>query len=261
MTVSGGRVNIPGVPLNALIAVAFRVPQNQVTGPDWMIAQRFDIQATMPAGASEDQIPEMLQRLLADRFKLAVHREKKEQSLYALVVAKGGLKVMPSTAEPDAPAAVADADPNAPRPPPSPVIPLGRARVRVTEDANSGTLSGPLTGTVRGTMGSDGKMRLDAPNMTFEGLADLLTQFIREPVMDMTGLKGPYQMVLEIARPTNEAQMAQAQAGGAGVPSASNPTENPFFAAVQKLGLKLESRKLSVEVVVVDHLEKAPTEN
>jgi uncharacterized protein (TIGR03435 family) len=266
MTTDAGRVDIGFTPLSTLIPLAFRVPENQVTGPDWMRTQNFDIQAKLPAGASEEQIPEMLQALLADRFKLVVHRENKEQSVYALVVAKGGLKIKPSATQADAPAAVAGADPNVPAPPRGEVVPMGGGPVRVTDEAGGrgGTLSGPRTGTVRATMGSDGNMRLDAPNMTFEGLADLLTALVRRPVLDMTGLKGPYQMVLEMPRgDANDARAAQAQAGGAGgAPTASDPAEGiPVFGAVEKLGLKLESRKLPVETIVIDHLEKAPTDN
>ncbi len=263
MTTDAGRVDIAFMRLSTLIPLAFRVPENQVTGPDWMTTQAFDIQAKLPAGAAEDQIPEMLQALLVDRFKLVVHRENKEQSVYALVVAKGGLKIKPSAPRADAPAAVAGADPNAPTPPPGEVVSMGGAQVRVTDEpgGRGGTLTGARTGTVRGTMGPDGVMRLDAPNMTFEGLADLLTQLVRRPVLDMTGLKGPYQMVLEMPRgDANDARAAQAQAGGA--PTASDPAEGlPVFGALQKLGLKLESRKLPVETIVIDHLEKVPTDN
>ena len=258
MTTNAGRVDITGIPLTTLIPLAFRVPQSRVMGPDWMGAQRFDIHAKMPAGASEDQIPEMLQALLADRFKLVVHRETKEQSVYALVVAKGDLKVKPASPETDASAPVAAADPNVP-PPPAAVMPLGGGQVRLMDDPNGrgGTLTGLRTGTVRMTMGSDGAVRMEAPNMTFEGLADLLTQMLRRPVVDMTGLKGRFQIVLEL--PPGEA--TQARAGGSGIPTASDPMESPIFAAARKLGLKLESRKMPVEIIVVDHLEKTPTEN
>jgi uncharacterized protein (TIGR03435 family) len=266
MTTNGGRVEILGMTLMNLIPLAFRVPQSQVNGPNWMAGQRFDIQARMPPGVPEDQIPEMLQALLADRFKLMVHRQSKEQAVYALVVSKGALKLKPASSEADANTPTIAVDPALP--PPTAVVPLGGGQVRLTDDPKdrAGTLSGSRTGTVRMAMGADGTMHLDAPNMSLEGLSDVLTQLLRQPVVDMTGIKGRYQMALEIPRGNvaNDAGAAPAQAGGAGlqgVPTASAPMENPIFSAVQKLGLKLESRKMSVEVVVVDHLEKAPTEN
>ncbi len=117
ITMDGGRVNFAGIQMTGLIAYAFGVPQNRVTGPDWMQGQRIDIQAKLPAGATEDQVPAMLQTLLADRFKLTIHREHKDQSGYALVVAKGGAKVKPAAPDAEPPAQPPPAlDPDAPRP-------------------------------------------------------------------------------------------------------------------------------------------------
>jgi uncharacterized protein (TIGR03435 family) len=99
--------------------------------------------------------------------------------------------------------------------------------------------------------------------MALEGLADLLTQLLRQPVIDVTGLRGRFQMVLQIPRGdgVSEARAAQAQPGRPGIPAASDSTESPILGAVQKLGLKLESRKMPVEIIFIDHLEKTPTEN
>lgn len=267
MTVNAGRIDYAGIPMPTLLSLAFGVSPNQINGPDWMREQRFDIQAKMPAGASEDQVPQMLQALLEERFKLTVHRERKDQSGYALVVAKGGLKVKEAEADADTPAPAAKADPDAPPPPPSMVVPLGGAQTRITEDPNGrgATVTNALLGTVRASEGPTG-MRLEAPSTTFEGLANLLAELLRQPVTDMTGLKGRYQVFLEMSQDemVNQARARGGQEGGgpgAATPTASDPTGSPFFAAVQKLGLKLESRKLPVETIVVDHLEKTPTEN
>jgi uncharacterized protein (TIGR03435 family) len=265
MTMDKGRVDYARVPLLALISLAYKISPNQIKGPDWLREQTFDIQATLPAGATDEQLPEMLQALLADRFKLTVHRENKDQSVYALVVAKGGLKVKEASPE-EAPAPVPAADPNAPPPPPSMVMPLGGAQTRISEDSKGATVSNPLLGTVRASQGQNGSMRLEAPNTTFEGLSGLLTEFLRQPVVDMTGLQGRYQVILEM-NPSEMADAARAagesQAGAAGPPSAPavDPRANMFIGAVQKLGLRLDSRKLPVETIVVDHLEKTPTDN
>jgi uncharacterized protein (TIGR03435 family) len=108
------RVDIECASLRTLIAYAFHSYPARVTGPEWMVgpgSPKFNIAAKLPEGAPENQIPEMVQALLADRFNLATHRAATEQEIYALVVAKGGLKVkqaglsvprMPT--EPDAPA-------------------------------------------------------------------------------------------------------------------------------------------------------------
>jgi uncharacterized protein (TIGR03435 family) len=125
-------------------------------------------------------------------------------------------------------------------------------------------------------MGEDGAMHLEAAKITMAGLAELLTSFVDRPVLDMTELKGAYQVTLDLSM---QEMMAAAQASGAmagrgfggpgggtpganvTVPTASDPSGDAIFHAVQKLGLKLDARKAPVETIVVDHLEEAPTEN
>lgn len=72
-----------------LIHTAYRVNANQVQGPEWMKSEKFDVVAKLPAGASREQAPEMLQALLAERFKLAAHRATQVLPAYALVMRKG----------------------------------------------------------------------------------------------------------------------------------------------------------------------------
>src|SRR6476659_5055448 len=80
MTINAARVDIGNLSLADLIRIAYKIKSYQLTGPDWMPAQRFDMQAKMPEGATKEQVPEMLQTLLADRFKLSIHRDSKEHS-------------------------------------------------------------------------------------------------------------------------------------------------------------------------------------
>ena len=154
-----GRVDIECATLTDLIGYAFRFPPDRIAGPDWMMAlgsPRFDIAATLPQGASVKQIPEMVQALLADRFRLVLHRGTREHALYALVVAKSGLKV--KEAPSDAGAAILDtdvaADPDAAA---SRVMVVGEAQSRTTPNADgkgeTTTISNPRMGTVRGTDG------------------------------------------------------------------------------------------------------------
>jgi uncharacterized protein (TIGR03435 family) len=84
-----------GMSLSALISYAYGVKLQQVTGPDWLTTERFDIEAKLPEGASMERVPEMMQRLLAERFGLKFHRESKEFPVYALVAAKAGIKLTP----------------------------------------------------------------------------------------------------------------------------------------------------------------------
>ena len=90
--------------LKELIATAYSLKAFQITGPDWIndMSQRFDIVGKMPDGSTVDQAPQMLQALLAERFKLAVHRENKDPSVMALVVGKGGPKLKESSPDPRA---------------------------------------------------------------------------------------------------------------------------------------------------------------
>jgi len=99
MRVSPDRVEFESAPLSYLIRLAYKVEDYQVSGPDFMDRARFDIVAMMPGGAGTEQIPEMLQALLAERFKLVVRKETNEQTVYALVVGKDGPQMKESGAE------------------------------------------------------------------------------------------------------------------------------------------------------------------
>lgn len=87
------RINYPGITLRSLLAQAYGVAIEQITGPKWIGEERFDVVATLPAGATSQQIAVMLQHLLAQRFGVTVHEENKPAKFFALVPAKGGVKM------------------------------------------------------------------------------------------------------------------------------------------------------------------------
>jgi uncharacterized protein (TIGR03435 family) len=93
MNLSPGRLTCSSVNLRKLIAQAYSVKDFQLSGPDWLNSEIYDIAATMPPATSTDQVLLTMQNPLADRFQLALHRETKEIPMYALVVGKGGLKI------------------------------------------------------------------------------------------------------------------------------------------------------------------------
>jgi uncharacterized protein (TIGR03435 family) len=275
LTMNGGRVYFACISLTGLVGYAFGIPQGLISGPDWMMAQTFDVVANLPGGASESQVPEMFQTLLEDRFKLAIHRENKEQPVYGVLVAKGGLRLKQATLAADAPAP--DVDPNAPPCPPQSfncapnVANLGGVRTTSTPlSQTTRRIASSRIGTALFTRVRPGEQRLEAPNTTLEGLADLLTMVggTGQPVIDLTGVKGRYQVVLEIStagalnRPRAEAAQATADVPAFGP---ADPMANSVVAALQvalkKIGLQLEPRKGPVENLIVDHLEKTPTEN
>jgi uncharacterized protein (TIGR03435 family) len=272
--VDAARAEYHYMPLKALIAVAYDVKQYQITGPPWLATERFDIAAKMPDGASKDDAPKMLQALLAERFKLAAHRETQERPVLALLVAKDGpkLKESPPDTEP--------IDENAPLKPGEMKIDSPDGPVRITRNADgSRTTNMGAKGIVTFRMDRDTQMMtLESSKVTMAGFADMLSNMLQmggdsRRVVDMTDLKGNYQVAVEISLAD---AMAAARAQGFGppppagggapgasaVPSASDPGGgSSVYASVKKLGLKLEPRKAQVEQIIVDHVEKTPTED
>jgi len=270
MKIDASRVDIGNFSIAALIAKAYDVKSYQISGPDWltaMSAQRFDIVAKMPEGTNKDQVPEMLRTLLAERFKLTIHRENKEQSVYALVVGKGGHKMKEAEPLPVAPATAPDGGP-------APPASTGSNQVSINTTAKGAEVSDGQGGKQKMSMGADGKsMHIENSRVTMAAFAESLTPMVDRPVVDMTELKGFYQIEMDIPM---EELMAIARKAGAPIPTggpgggdagrapadaAVEPSGGSVFTTVQKLGLKLESRKSAVSQVVVDHAEKAPTEN
>jgi uncharacterized protein (TIGR03435 family) len=107
----GAQFRIGGLTIKDYISMAYAVKLNQISGPDWITTDRFDIAATLPDGARQDQVPIMMQTLLEDRFELKTHREKKDLPVYALRVASGGLKMTEVLPDPG----VELSDPKAPQ--------------------------------------------------------------------------------------------------------------------------------------------------
>jgi uncharacterized protein (TIGR03435 family) len=270
--VDGARAEYIFVSLKELIILAYNVKPYQITGPDWLGGQRFDIQAKIPDGASRDDVPKMLQSLLEERFQLQLHRETKEHPVLALVVGKGGPKLKEAA---EAPKPI---DPNAPLAPGERQIdgPDGPVRMTVNPNGGGATMNMGAKGTI--TYRADPATRslnLDASQTTMAGLADMLTSFSQAsagvPVKDMTGLTGYYQVALSFSL-EDLANIARAQgydvpnrpaeAPSAGLPEASTPAgSTTLFQAVHSLGLNLEPRKAMIEQLIIDHIEKTPTAN
>jgi uncharacterized protein (TIGR03435 family) len=283
MNIDGARVDINFVSLSGLITAAYRVKQFQIVGPDWLRSQYFEIHATIPEGATKDQVPEMLQALLAERFKLSAHRENKEQPVYALVVSKGGAKLKEAEeAEPAPPAEDSAKTSSGSNEPGKGTVSVStpEGQVNIKPEARGVTISGGRTGKMRITMGENGAMRMEISKITMAEFTDLLTPLMDRPAVNMTDLKGSYQVSLEIPMTEiiNLARTlapdlalgnpslgalggAASSAGGLAGIAASDPTGGALFHAVQQLGLKLESRKAPVETLIIDHIEKTPTEN
>jgi uncharacterized protein (TIGR03435 family) len=225
--------------LTSLLGMAYDVPYYATSEPDWLLMTRFDVRVVVPEGATKDQFAIMLQNLLAERFKLAVHHETREIQRYELTVAKGGPKFKESAP----PAAKDDSKTGA-----GPGGPPGR-------DQNGYPI---LRGGTRMAIMGD-KARLHWSQMTMELLAGQLSNQLRGPVADTTGLAGKYDIDLYWVA-TSDLRAGAPGADPAGL--AGDPGGPTLEQALQEqLGLKLESKKGAVDFLMVDHIEKLPTEN
>ena len=218
------RVIVQNYLLQAIIAGAYQVEFDEVTGPDRLDA-RFDINAKVPEGATKEQVSRMMQNLLAERFHLKIHHEKKEGPVYDLVVAKNGPK---SKESPKSPAPATD-----PPGPPFAPVKIGRDGYPVLPRGYSMAVA-------------NDRAVAQFTDATMAQLANLLTSKMHRPVTDATGLTGKYDFNL---RWVDE---------GFAKPDDPQPTLSD---ALQQLGLRLEQKKSSVDMIVIDHIDRAPTEN
>lgn len=235
---TNGHFTGAGLTVKGLVCIAYGLSDFQVAGgPSWIDSDRFDVEAK-PDPALEEQLSkmtkdqatvvehQMMQALLADRFKLALHHETKELPTYALVVAKGGPKFKET--KPD------DASPDTAN---SSAHPSPKGSFRMSFDSNAFVIT--------------------ANGMTLDALVNQLGFQMHSTVQNQTGLKGNYDFTLRFT--PEDARTGIPDPGGSA--GASDNAGISVFAAVEdQLGLKLESKKSPVDVVVVDHLEK-PSEN
>ena len=262
-----GRVNLPFMSLKTLLMLAYDVKNYQITGPQWLDTERFDVTATMPPDTTKEQYRIMLQNLLMERFKMTVHKESKELPMYSLIVNKGGPKLKETALK----ATPADGD----GPPPPPLGPpkMGPDGFPMMPAEMSQRPGMPM-------MMMPGRARLMATSQSMQDLANRLTAQLNKPVIDNTGLTAKYDFVLTYAPDPNEGPGGRGGPGGGlavavraagpgpgpGGPDGLNLPEGeapqPLFGALQsQLGLKLEPKKGDVEIVVVDKMEKTPVEN
>ncbi|MBZ5632325.1 MAG: TIGR03435 family protein [Acidobacteriia bacterium] len=201
MSVDTGRLNYTNVTLKDVVGQAYKVQAYQIAGPDWIETERFDIAAKIPALAARDQVPLMLQVLLADRFNMVFHREVKELPVYALNVVKNVPKLK-------------------------------------TAESESGI-----------TSNSNRTSWHVVAKIPMRRFAEFLSERVNRPVLDQTGLNGSFEFTLDWA-----IDDASATNDGLAGPSI-------FTALQEQLGLKLNSTKGPVETFVIDHADRAPSDN
>ena len=222
LPVSGKTVRLENWSLRTLIASAYKVSPRYIVGPDYLSDLRYTVDAKLPSNAPNEKANELLRALLIDRFALRCHTETKGQAGYALLVAKNGPNLNPSRPTPGAP-------------------PPTGADLTERSDQKLKELQAEMqrTGTLRASTGS--RLR----GVRVSALAQSLSAFLGAPVQDSTGLTGRYDIDFVIL-------------------PADGPEDTPEYRAsvmLAKLGLRLESRKIPVESIVIDAVSAVPTEN
>jgi uncharacterized protein (TIGR03435 family) len=216
------------------------------SAPAWLDAERFDINAKLPEGTPGEDFLLMQRNLLSQRFALVVHREKKEMFAYDLVVMKNGPKFK-ETIQP------------APSPKNPPSVPM-----QIKKDQDGFPILPPGR---PGMIMIPGRARWQAVGQTMEQLANMLSAQAGAPVRDATGLAGKFDFTPSWNPDGMRAKDGEALA--ALKPGIDSPAVGPdadtaptlFDAIQQQLGLRLEKKRSSVDILIVDHVEKTPTAN
>jgi uncharacterized protein (TIGR03435 family) len=255
----GGRITGRNLPLRLLIRTAYDVNDNQIVGaPDWDMSDKFDLQATASFSSNPQTMGKELQAairaLLADRFKLKFHLETRELPVSALVIARSdgrlGQDLKPSTSECSKPSeeqtkaleSLSSGDPTAM------LAVMKGAPLKCTVTPRLPTAPTPGTLPMIGMHGDGQPM---------EVVVQLLKQFTGRLIVDKTGLTGLYDFDIQIDMQT---MLAAASSLGVNVPVPANlpPSDGPSLltALQEQLGLKLDSQRGPVEVIVIDSVEK-----
>jgi uncharacterized protein (TIGR03435 family) len=222
-----------------MLTHAYRLKDSQVSGPAWMETEFFDIAATLTPGTMAEQEMFMWQNLLKERFHLQAHRETRELPAYVLVVGKSGPKLKQSDPAEEA----ADQDiAHAAEGPPRPAVSMGPDGFpQIPADVKM-----PGSFVLSLSRGEFLRIKMFCRHQTMAELADGLSEFAGRLVENQTGLQGKYDFTLafetEPGRPRINSE------GQASIPSEGGATLST--AVQEQLGLKLETKKANIEMLV-----------
>lgn len=220
----GATLTVVNNELANVIDNAYGIRRYQLVGaPDWVDSDRYNIQAKAAGDATREELMLMVRSLLVERFKLRVHRETREMPIYVLTVARGGVKAPRSV-----PGACTVFDPRNP----------------------------PRPGTPRAPSCGNNLIRTSTWNATaidMKSAAEALVGVLGRSVVDRTGVEGRFDIQVEWTPD-------QAPAGVDGVASTANAAPPLFTVLEDRLGLKVESARGPVDVIVIDHVER-PTDD
>lgn len=227
VTITSDRASYRNITLKSLLTRAYNLKPFQISGPAWIDSERYDVLATIPEGTPIEDVPVMLQHLLAERFRITLHSETKQHSGYSLGIGKGGPKLKLSAEN-------NNSDPSA------------------NPDASRRQAS------LSFTMGGSSTV-MNFKGETMPAFADFLSRTLGRPIIDSTGLPGKFDIALPVSMGVI---MPGAQETGAdGSPVESDSSMASLFTAIHDLGLKLDSDKVPLKCIVVDKAKKIPTEN
>jgi uncharacterized protein (TIGR03435 family) len=238
------RIEFKNISLKVILMKVYALQDYQISAPEWTSTTRVNVVANVPPGATAEQLPAMLRNLLVERFNLAVHRETKDMTVYELTVGKNGSKlqtadltVLPPEREPGS------------RPP------------TIGKPDSAGFPQIPPGVHLMGGRITNGIMRWTARAEAVADLANLLGSELERPVLDKTELSGKYDFSIAYSR-IGLRQWVTAR-GPIGLPEDDAPSGGPTLqkAVEDQLGLKLDLKKDPIYVVVIDRLDKVPTEN
>jgi uncharacterized protein (TIGR03435 family) len=245
--VDGAQVRAVGLSLRDLLGIAYQMKATLIFGPDWTASERFDVSATLPAGSARTQLPKMFQNLLADRFQVKVHKDKKDFPVYALLVGKSGLKMKETPPDPT------DKEDD---------VSKGASTVATTRTGNGATVNFG-----HGTSFTFANSRFEARRMSMALFAPNLERFADRQIVDRTGLTAQYDFAFDLM-PSDFLAMSLRAAVWAGVTlppeaqkllDASSPAA--LGDALQQIGLRLDATKTPLDVLVIDDALKTPTPN
>jgi uncharacterized protein (TIGR03435 family) len=234
----GGRLTATNVPAAELIRFAYDLPDFQISGgPKWITSDRFDVVAKAEGDPPLTQKRLMLRRLLAERFKLTAHTETRDLPLYALVMARSDGRMGPRLRR-------AEADCARAAPPATDVVGIGPS-------PSNGPPGCGFFGFAPGTDFPSGRGGLAFRGLTMAALAKIFVPMLRRSVSDHTGLTGyfdaEFAFIAELPLPPPPP----------GVPApAFEPFASVFTVLPEQLGLKLESRRGPVDVLIIDRMEQ-----
>ena len=241
MHIDGAQVHLIDVSLRDAIRIAYQLKQYQVIGPDWLESERYTIDAKLPAGADKTQVPDMLKSLLADRFQMKSHNESREFPVYGLETSPTGKLKQVDNETVDA-----------------------KAPTEVNATGSAAGVSASLPG---GASFNFSDNKFTATKVTMVNLADILSRFMDKPVVDMSGLTGRYEVNLSLSEDDYRGMLIRsAISAGVSLPPEAirylaTISDTSLHGALRANGLKMESRKAPLPVLVIDSASKNPSEN